>query len=58
VARPSSDGQEVRDDMWGPSVSRARREGEGARLETSSYGGGGNSAGRHWRAGRLGRLLG
>jgi hypothetical protein len=29
VARPSSGGLEVRDDRWGPSVSRARREGEG-----------------------------
>jgi hypothetical protein len=29
VARPSSGGPEVRDDRWGLSVSRARREGEG-----------------------------
>jgi hypothetical protein len=29
-----------------------------ARLEASSYGGGGNSAGRHRRAGRLGRPRG
>jgi hypothetical protein len=29
VAQASSGGPEVRDDMWGPSVSRARREGEG-----------------------------
>jgi hypothetical protein len=29
VARPSSGGPEVRVDRWGPSVSRAQREGEG-----------------------------
>jgi hypothetical protein len=29
AARPSSGGPEVRDDRWGPPVSRARREGEG-----------------------------
>jgi hypothetical protein len=29
VAWPSSGGPEVRDDRWSPSISRARREGEG-----------------------------
>jgi hypothetical protein len=40
----------VRDDRWGPPVSRARRGQRRARLEASSCVRGVNPAGRHRRA--------
>jgi hypothetical protein len=40
---------EVRDDRWGPPISRAWRGAKAARLEASPREGGGKQAGRHQR---------
>jgi hypothetical protein len=58
VTRPSSGRAEVRDDRWGPPVSRREERVKAARLVTLPREEGGNRIRRHRHADQLGRSRG